>query len=145
MNGYDTDELFERAKVIIKEEKIYFISDLAALLGIVPSTYYLHFPDKSERSNHLKDLMLANKVLLKYRLRNKWEDSEQINLQIALYKLVGTDEERKRLSQSYVDLTSKDKELRAPTMIDLTKLPEDVLEKIVKASEEEEDGTEPAD
>ena len=39
----------------------------------------------------------------KTQLRNKWRDSENAALQIGLMKLMATDEERKRLSTSFME------------------------------------------
>ena len=46
----------------------------------------------------------------------KWFDSNNATLQIGLMKLLGSDEERKKLSSSYLDHTSDGKELKGFTI-----------------------------
>ena len=48
-------------------------------------------------------VLFKNKVNLKVSLRSKWYNSDAPTLQLALMKLVASDEERKALSTSYME------------------------------------------
>lgn len=104
--AYDTAELKKRALNLIKENNLFFHSDVFNLLGIVSSTYYLHFPSDSEDYQDLNLALLQNRANTKNSLRSKWYKSDNSTQTIALYKLIATDDERKRLSQTYTDITS---------------------------------------
>lgn len=104
--AYDTAELKKRALNLIKENNLFFHSDVFNLLGIVSSTYYLHFPSDSEDYQDLNLALLQNRANTKNSLRSKWYKSDNSTQTIALYKLIATDDERKRLSQTYTDITT---------------------------------------
>jgi len=104
--GYNTEELKTKAIKLIEDNNLIFVEDVCALLGIVKSTYYLHFPEDSNDSNHLRDLLQENKVSLKIKIRKKWLDSDRDTGLMALYKLCSTPEEHKLLQQNYTDHTT---------------------------------------
>jgi len=99
--GYDKYKLFEKAKEIVPKEKVVFIEELVSYLPCNKSTFYDLFPIGSNESDEIKELINDNKVKTKVKLRKQWEDSESASLQIGLYKLLGTEEERERLNTSY--------------------------------------------
>ena len=90
-------QLLNQCLQIISEFKILFINDLIALLPISKSTFYSYGLDKADE---LKDAIENNKVLIKQKLRAKWYESSTPTLQIALYKILATPEERKAMSSS---------------------------------------------
>jgi len=96
----NTDELFQNAMIAIIENELVFKADIWAHLGISTSTFYEHFPQFSEQSKEIEQALLKNKIDLKVGLRRKWRDSENATLQLALYKLVCTHEERQALSMN---------------------------------------------
>ena len=49
-----------------------------------------------------KDCQYQNKVNIKVGLRKKWYESEHPATQIALYKLIGTDEESNRINSQFI-------------------------------------------
>ena len=57
------------------------------------------------RYSELKAILENNKVKTKSAIRAKLFKSEKSAELIALYKLIGTEEERKRLSMSYIELS----------------------------------------
>lgn len=93
---------------VIHKEKLCFIEDVAANLGISRSTFYEHGLDKSDT---IKEALINNKIAKKKKLRNKWEDSDNATLNIALYRLLADDDELVRLSKQHVDVTSKDEKI----------------------------------
>ncbi|MFZ7121766.1 MAG: hypothetical protein ACOWWH_12570 [Eubacteriaceae bacterium] len=96
--AYNRKEKYEEALKIINEQSLYFISDVIAYLGIAPSTFYEWWPDNSDESNNIKTLLDTNKVNAKVDMRKKWKDSDNPTLQVALMKLISTDEEAHRLN-----------------------------------------------
>lgn len=109
--------IYNKAKKIIVEKDIIFLNELISYLPIHIDTYYEYFPVASEESEALKEMIEQNKINKKKVIQKRWFDNEHdFKAQLALYKIIGTDEERKKLSQSYIDHTSKDKELK-PTEI----------------------------
>lgn len=105
---YDTGELMERALNVIEDEKLCFIEDVAASLGISKTTFYEHGLNEMDA---IKSAIINNKIAKKKKLRNKWEDSDNATLNIALYRLLADDDELVRLSKQHVDVTSKDEKI----------------------------------
>jgi hypothetical protein len=101
--AYDKKELFDKAIAIIREKKFYFIEDVIVNLPCVKQTFYDHFPLNSDEMDVIKNELEQNKINLKTSMRKKWYDSDNATLQIALMKLISTDEERKRISNTYID------------------------------------------
>jgi len=72
-----------------------------------------------------------NKVAQKVKMRKKWGDSDNATLQMALMKLISTDDERKRLAVSYVESKT------TQTNVDLSGLSTDDILNILKEGDEE--------
>jgi len=105
---YDTKILKEKAIEAIEKNKLIFVEDVCAMLGIAKSTFYVHFPVGTDDSNELNELLNKNKIILKVGMRKKWFDSDNATLQMALYKLCSTDVEHRKLNQNYTDITTGD-------------------------------------
>lgn len=101
--AYNRDELEKTALKAIKEHKLYFIEHIIPYLPCDKTTFYDH---KLHESNDIKRAIETNKINAKNKALNKWADSENATLQLAHYKLIAADEERKKLSQTYTDVTS---------------------------------------
>ena len=105
--AYNTEILKEKAIEAIKKNKLIFVEDICAMIGIAKSTYYEHFREGSNDSNELSNLLNENKIALKVGMRKKWYDSDNATMQMALYKLCSTDVEHRKLNQNYSDITTK--------------------------------------
>ena len=114
---YDTKVLKQNAIDAIKKNKLIFIEDIAAMLGINKTTLYNHFPIDTDDFNELTTLLNENKISLKVSLRRKWFDSDNATTQMALYKLCSTPEEHKKLQQNYTDVTSNNETINIPTSV----------------------------
>ncbi len=125
--AYNTQDLLAKAEKIIPEKNLVFIEDVAVFLGISISAFYDHFSKESKEYKRIADLLNKNSVKTKYELRNKWYESDNATLQVALYKLLSTDEERKKLNSSYVDVTSKDEKISTSTQ-DIASLIREAIE-----------------
>ena len=99
---YDTEILKQKAIETIKKNKLIFVEDVCAMLGIAKSTFYVHFPVGKDDSNELMNLIYENRQLLKNSMRKKWFDSDNATLQMALYKLCSTPVEHRLLQPAYI-------------------------------------------
>lgn len=99
--AYNKTEIFETAKKKIVEHKLFFVEDIVAFLPISKKTFYEYFPVESDECNELKELLNQNRTELKVSMRSKWYKSNAPALQMALMKLICTDEERKKLAMQY--------------------------------------------
>lgn len=100
--AYDKIKIFKKAIVAAKKPMVFFIEDIIALLPISKPTFYDFYSVDSNEFNTIKEYLATNKVNQKIKLRKKLTEGKGSEL-IAAYKLIGTDEERKLLSTSYVE------------------------------------------
>lgn len=114
---YDTKILKAKAIEAINKNKLIFVEDICAMIGINKSTYYVHFPVDSNDSNELSKMLEENKISLKVGLRKKWFESDNATTQMALYKLCSTPEEHKKLQQNYTDVTSEGKQVQSTIIV----------------------------
>ena len=71
--------------------------------GCSERTFYEH---KLHESQGIKGLLEQHRSAKKSKMRQNWEkDTAAPGLQVSVYKLMGTDDERKRLSQTYTELS----------------------------------------
>jgi len=101
--AYNTQVLFEKAKTEIVSKRLIFIEEVATFIGVAKPTFYEHFPIDSNEMNELKGLIENNKITLKTSMRKKWYDSDNATLQMALMKLLSSQEEHRKLSQQYIE------------------------------------------
>lgn len=110
MNELNKDDLYNKAMQVLENDKeIVFIEDLVSFLPCVKSSFYKHFPIDSNEMNNFKEIIENNKINQKRQLRKKWFDNDNATLQLALYKLIATNDERERLQTNYnkTDVTSQ--------------------------------------
>ena len=98
--GYDRIKILEKSKELATKHEVLTIEELVSFLAISKATFYDFFPPNSDELNDIKDIIELNKVSIKSKLRKNWKDAEAPALQIALYKLCGTDEENHKLNGS---------------------------------------------
>ena len=103
----EKDKLFKQALKIAKEKRLIFVEEVISYLPISKPTFYDYYPKDSNDFNELKRVINDNKIDIKQGLREKWYESDNATLQMALYKLTAREEERKKLAMSYVDNTTK--------------------------------------
>ena len=116
--AYNTEDLFNTAIEQIKKHKLFFIEDIIAFLPCRKSTFYEHFPNDSDYYKNMFEELEQNRTELKVSMRSKWYKSNAPALQMALMKLICTDEERKMLSMTHSDITSNGEKLTPPLIID---------------------------
>jgi hypothetical protein len=112
--AYDKKKIFEQAKEVIIKHKLFFVEDIIAFLPCDKTTFYRFFEPESNECNELKELLNQNRTELKVSMRSKWYKSNAPALQMALMKLICSDEERKKLSMTHTDVTTNGKEIKLP-------------------------------
>lgn len=112
--AYDREEIYNKAIDLIKNDgRLVFIEDLCCMLQIDKSTFYNW---KFHESQEIKDLLGNNRITMKMKMRENWLNSDAPALQMGLYKLIGTREERQILSNT--DVTSNGKSIVVPATMD---------------------------
>ena len=99
--AYDRVKIFEQAKEMIVKHKLFFVDDIIAFLPISKQTLYDFFPVDSDQLDELKALLEVNRTTLKVSMRSKWYTSNAPALQMALMKLIASDDELRRLSMTH--------------------------------------------
>lgn len=98
------DELLQA----IKKHKIAFFSHCFGFVSFSEKTAYNY---SLQELQTIKDAISNNRVKAKNYLLNKWLDSDNATLNISAYRLLSDSEEHQKLNQSYVDHTTKGKEI----------------------------------
>ena len=104
--AYNTEELLRQSLEAIEKHKLVFIDDISTYLPCSRATFYNHQLDKVDA---IKDSLVKNRVELKVAMRNKWFKSDSPPLQIALMKLISSDDERRAMSTSFMETKQKHK------------------------------------
>lgn len=123
---YDTNDLEILSLDAINKHKLFFIEDIIPYL---PCGRSLFFERNLDKMDSIKEALIKNKVELKVAMRAKWYKSTAPALQLALMKLISSDDERKALSTSYME--SKQEH----TMPDLSNLSTEQLIDLLKDEE----------
>lgn len=108
--AYDKNKIFEQAKEMIVKHNLFFVEDVVAFLPCAKPTFYDFFKPNSDELNELKELLEQQRVEMKTSMRSKWFKSDNATLQVCLMKLICTDEERKKMAQTYVEQEDVSKE-----------------------------------
>jgi hypothetical protein len=108
---YNKEKLFQQAKEAVLKNNLIFIEEIVSFLPCSKPTFYEYFPLDSNELNELKAIIEDNTINIKSGLRNKWYESDNPTLQIALYRLTSRDDEHKKLNQTYTDITSKNEKI----------------------------------
>ena len=69
--AYNTKTLKKKAIEVIKKNRLIFIEDVCAMIGISKPCFYDHFKLNSNDYNELNTLLDENKISLKVLLRKK--------------------------------------------------------------------------
>ena len=114
--AYDKDKIYNQAILISKKKGYFYMQDIIDSLCIAKSTFYSFFPEDSNQLDTLKSNLYKNRIDEKIKLRKKLGEGSGSEL-IALYKLIGNDEERRALSTNW---TESKLELDEKSKINLT-------------------------
>ena len=107
--AYDTLQLEKKALSAIKRHKLVFVEEVVSYLPCSKSTFY---SQKLDESDAIKDALEKCRIQTKAGLRKKWYEGDNATTQVALYKIIGSDDEADRLngSRQKHELTGKDGE-----------------------------------
>lgn len=105
----DKEELLKECLEIIEREKIRFIDHLVGFLPYSRNAFYTYFPVNNDNYDTIKKAIDKNRISSKTKALNRWEESENPTLQVAFYKLIGTQEERDALNGKSEDNNSNKK------------------------------------
>lgn len=95
----EKEAILKKAIKAAKDKKLFFMHYVVAYLPISSRTFYEW---KFQESQELKDILEENAILKKAQLLNKWSNSDNATLQIALFKLLATDNEREILADNRI-------------------------------------------
>ena len=107
--AYNRKNLEAKALEAIKKNSLFFIEDVVAFLPCSKATFYNLELDKLDT---IKEALEENRTVRKSAMRKKWYDSDNPTLQIALYKMICSDPEFKRLTGQHIDHTTDGKEIQ---------------------------------
>ena len=105
--AYTTSTLKKKALKAIEEHNLYFIEDIVTYLPCNKKTFYNH---KLHDLPDIKEALEKNRVTEKVKMRKKWADSDNATLQLAHYKLLCGDDERRKIAMNYNEHVGKDGE-----------------------------------
>lgn len=105
--AHDRKKIYQQTIDVIKENKLFFVEDVVAYISCSKPTFYDFFPVNSDKFNTIKEELDKNKIEIKVSMRSKWYKSENATLQLALMKLIGTEEEAHRLNGSHQKIEQK--------------------------------------
>ena len=105
---YKKSELEKLALKAIKKHNLIYIEEVCSFLPCSRATFYNHSLDKLDS---IKDAINGIRISKKTYLRNKWEDSDNATLNVALYKLLSNEDELNRLNNNEVSKNEKRKQI----------------------------------
>lgn len=99
--AYDKEIIYNQVLEVIEKEKLKYFDYIQGFIQPCTKTLYDLFPVESNEFHTIKKALENNAIASKNKLLNKWESSEIPALQIAAFKLMATNEERKALSTNW--------------------------------------------
>jgi len=96
--GYDRNKIYKQALADAEEHELLFIEDVVSYLPCNKDTFYRFFPTGSDEYDEIKEVLDRNKTNKKVSMRKKWFESDNATLQVALMKIIATNEEAHRLN-----------------------------------------------
>ena len=100
----DTNKLIEKSLKAIKLHRVTLITEVPIYIGISTASFYNH---KLHEVDEIVDAVNANKIRITSELKTKWFDSTNATLQIALYKLICSEDDAHRLNATKQILTQE--------------------------------------
>lgn len=106
--AYDQKKIYLQAIEAIEKNNLFFIEDIVAFIPCNKDTFYRFFPINSDEYDTLKEKLEQNKIKTKSGIRAKLWKSEKAAELLALYRLIATPEEHRKLNQNYTAHTIED-------------------------------------
>tara|TARA_R110001632_G_scaffold20343_4_gene61007 strand:- start:1009 stop:1380 length:372 start_codon:yes stop_codon:yes gene_type:complete len=92
-----TEEYKAQIINIVNKQRLFFFSDIFAYTTFTRITAYNH---KLNEDEEILQLLDKHKIETKHSMRNKWYNSQNPLLQLALYKIIGDEEEYYRIANA---------------------------------------------
>lgn len=117
---YSRKSIFEQAMQVIEERNLFFVDDVIAFLPCQKTTFYARIKANSDEMNEIRRALETNKVRTKSAIRHRLFNMDNPTAQIALYRMIATQEEREAISMTKMDVTSGgDKIAQQPLTIEI--------------------------
>jgi len=111
---YNREELIEQTIKAIKENNLTTIEEAVSYLPCSRQTFYNQELDKLDI---IREAIDKEKMSMKQKMKRKWLESDAAALQIALMRLICTDDERQKLAMNY---SQNEHKITKPIIIDWT-------------------------
>ena len=111
---YNKEDLIDKCVKAIKENNLTTIEEAVCYLPCSNSTFYNLEMEKVEA---IREAINGEKMAMKQKMKRKWLESDASALQIALMRLICTDDERQKLALNYNQSEIK---VTKPIIIDWT-------------------------
>lgn len=111
---YNKEDLIDKCVKVIKENNLTTIEESVSYLPCSRATFYNLDLDKIDI---IRDAIDNEKMNMKQKMKRKWLESDASALQIALMRLICTDDERQKLALNYNQSEIK---VTKPIIIDWT-------------------------
>jgi len=109
-----TQEYIEEFIEAIEKNNCTNFNEACMYISFSRATAYNHGLDKLDI---IKEAIDAIKIKTKHRMKRNWINSENATLQLAAFRLLSDSEEHQKLNQSYIDHTTKGKEVNLPSWL----------------------------
>ena len=134
--AYTKEQIYNESLGLIESNHhICFLSDLFVLSSFDKGTFYNHIKKDLNEFNDIKKALTSNKNKTKQLLRQKWFESKQPTLQLALYKLLSNRSEFERIASNNIDIKTGGKSLN--DSVDLSKASTSTLTTLLKELNED--------
>jgi len=115
--AYKKEEMIQQCLEAIEEHSLFYVEEIVSFVPFGKTTFYER---KLNETDEIKKALWDSRIKIKQKLRSKWFDSKSSTLQIALYRLLATEQEYERLTIQRVDHTSGGDKIQ-PLNINVTK------------------------
>jgi len=129
--AYKKADMIKQSLKAIKENELVFVEEIITFVPFNRATFYNHGLDKLDT---IKKALADNRIKIKAGLRKDWRISKYPVLQIALYRLLATENEYDRLILQKVDHTSKGESVKPMNVIVDSTETADTLNQLINAS-----------
>ena len=123
---YNKDKLYEQAIEVAEKKKCFFIEQVVSFMPCAKQTFYDYFPIDSDEMDAIKAILDKNKIEIKSAMYKKWFDSDNATLQVALMKLIATENEAHRLNGSSQKIEHAGKIQTTPIIVATPELKENI-------------------
>ena len=134
--AYKKADMIKQSLKAIKENELVFVEEIITFVPFNRATFYNHGLDKLDT---IKKALADNRIKIKAGLRKDWRISKYPVLQIALYRLLATENEYDRLILQKVDHTSKGESVKPMNVIVDSTETADTLNQLINASKADSD------